>query len=293
MLLKPLLVSPPLCPACVYVCHCLFTPLVFYARCSLARQWPLRMKCLTWQYVSKPLEWKKAWWQQKVVCLERKGSLEQRKNVNVKGVTGRVYRQLENKRRCMQHLRREVISVSLQQSLDEERARPQFNLATYLPEQWHYKWAYWVRLPWPLLLVRPSTTRHCRRSMRLMHQPHCCSPNWGTSSIQCILAPLPLHHCVWRRKVGRGTRLMMVLTEYLSSGWRVMRHLSNLNIFHWAVMALSPGSHECMCVCVCARLHVCASKRPIWMLIISVWVFCMRMHVLVKAWEYYDTNQPP
>lgn len=144
------------------------------------------------------------------------------------------------------------------------------NLTTYLPEQWHYKWAYWVRLPWPLLLVRPRRTRHCCCSTHCMHQLHRCSPNWGTSSIQCILASLPLHHCVWRREVGRGIRLMMVLTEYLSSGWRVMRHLSNLNIFHWAVMALSPGPH----VCVWVRLHFRASERSIWMLIISVWVVC-------------------
>ncbi len=59
--------------------------------------------------------------------------------------------------------------------------------------------------------------------------------------------------------MGRGTRLMMVLTAYLSSGWRVMRHLSNLNIFHWAVMALSPGPHVCVRVCVLALLCVTES----------------------------------
>lgn len=45
---------------------------------------------------------------------------------------------------------------------------------------------------------------------------------------------------------------MMVLTEYLSSGWRVMRHLSNLNIFHWAVMALGPMY---ACECACTSVH--------------------------------------
>lgn len=50
----------------------------------------------------------------------------------------------------------------------------------------------------------------------------------------------PLRHHVCRQKMGRGTRLMMVLPAYLSSNWRVMQHLSNLNIFHWAVMVLSP-----------------------------------------------------
>lgn len=30
-----------------------------------------------------------------------------------------------------------------------------------------------------------------------------------------------------------------------------MRHLSNLNIFHWAVMALSPLPHVCVSGCVC------------------------------------------
>lgn len=52
---------------------------------------------------------------------------------------------------------------------------------------------------------------------------------------------------------GGGTRLMMVLTAYISSGWRVMRHLSNLNIFHWAVMALSSRPHVRVCVCGRAR----------------------------------------
>lgn len=63
---------------------------------------------------------KEAGWQQKAVCLQRKGNLEQRKEVNVKGITGRDYGQLENNRQCMQHLMREVISVSLQKSLDKE-----------------------------------------------------------------------------------------------------------------------------------------------------------------------------
>lgn len=83
--------------------------------------------------------------------------------------------------------------------------------------------------------------------------------NWASSSIQCVAVPYPLHHHVWRRKVGRATRLMMVLTVYLSSSWRVMRHLSNLNIFHWAVMALSPELHV-VCVCECACTCACHWK---------------------------------
>lgn len=79
--------------------------------------------------------------------------------------------------------------------------------------------------------------------------------------------------------MGRGTRLMMVLTAYLSSGWRVMRHLSNLNIFHWAVMALSPGPHVCVCLC----LHLCASLE-VYLNVNHICIsLCMRMRVLVKA----------
>lgn len=81
--------------------------------------------------------------------------------------------------------------------------------------------------------------------------------------------------------MGRGTRLMMVLTAYLSSGWRVMRHLSNLNIFHWAVMALSPGPHVYVYACVCLRL--CASVE----VYLNVNHICMSLRVtmcvLVKA----------
>lgn len=43
----------------VHVHHCLLSPPVFHAWCSLAGQWPLTMKCCSGQYVSKPLGWEK------------------------------------------------------------------------------------------------------------------------------------------------------------------------------------------------------------------------------------------
>lgn len=83
---------------------------------------------------------------------------------------------------------------------------------------------------------------------------------------------------------------MMVLTEYLSSGWRVMRHLSNLNIFHWAVMALSPGPHVCgrrVCSHLCASLEKCLKVNHICM------GLCGRMRVLVEACKCSDSSHPP
>lgn len=146
---------------------------------------------------------------------------------------------------------------ALRQFLNKESAGPGLYTTTCLSEQWHYKWPWWVRMSWPLVLVRAHRTRQCRCSEhapaarpqpppRLELHPACSSP------------PFLLHHHVCRRKMGRGARLMMVLTAYLSSGWRVMRHLSNLNIFHWAVMALSPRPAVCVCLCVCVRVRVCA-----------------------------------
>lgn len=75
---------------------------------------------------------------------------------------------------------------------------------------------------------------------------------------------------------------MMVLTAYLSSGWRVMRHPSNLNIFHWAVMAFSPQP-----VCACALLEVHSNVNHICLNL------CVRMCALVKARARQDTYQPP
>lgn len=251
MLLQPLLVNPPLVPSmccclCVYVYHCLLSPLVFYACCSLARQWPLRMKCRSGQYVSKPLGWKKAGWQQKAVCLERKRRLEEKE------------RALENNKdnACNKwggvlyvfHCNNPRIKNQQDLSSTQQPAFPNSDI-TSEPSESECPDLFCLRD----LVEQGSATALC------MHQPHRCSPNWGTSSIQCMLAPLPLHHRVWRRKVGRGTRLMMVLTAYLSSGWRVMRHLSNLNIFHWAVMALSPGPHVCVCVHVCVLAPLCVT----------------------------------
>ena len=138
-----------------------------------------------------------------------------------------------------------------QQYQNKERASPQLNLTTCL---------------FPALTLQAGTvsqtalTSCARETWQNEAAPPRRAPtsrHRGTSSIQCTPAPLPLYHRVWRRKVGRGTRLMMVLTAYLSSSWRVMRHLSNLNIFHWAVMALSPEPHVCVRVPVCA----CASVR--------------------------------
>lgn len=69
MLLKLLMVESTLVPGMclclyVYVYHCLLSPLVFYACCSLARQSPLRKKCHSGQCVSDPMGWKKrGWWQ--------------------------------------------------------------------------------------------------------------------------------------------------------------------------------------------------------------------------------------
>lgn len=72
-----------------------------------------------------------------------------------------------------------------------------------------------------------------------------------------------------------------------------MRHLSNLNIFHWAVMALSPGPHVYLCVCARLHLHLCASVE----VYLNVNHICMSllvtMRVLVKAREFCETNQPP
>lgn len=141
MLLKPLMVKPPLCPACVSVPVCTsiiaFSPLVFYACCSLARQWPLTMKCRSGQYVRNPLGWERGGWRQKAVCFERRRRLEQKKRV--KGMTGSLWIAWEQKRQFVQQMRRGFACFSLQQSPDKESARPQFNSATCLSEQRHYK----------------------------------------------------------------------------------------------------------------------------------------------------------
>lgn len=116
-------------------------------------------------------------------------------------------------------------------------------------------WDQWVETSFPYLLFKTSRTSSAPLPLKAqasLVQPRPTSPR----------SPFPLHHCVWRQEVGRAARLMTVLTTYLSSNWRVMRHLSNLNIFHWVVMAPSPGP----------RVRVFLSDWTwIWMLIVSSW----------------------
>lgn len=107
-----------------------------------------------------------------------------------------------------------------------------------------------------------SSNKSACAAARSVHQLHRCRHRRAAAdSIHRVRSapptPFPLHRHVCRRKMGRGTRLMTVLTAYLSSDWRVMRHLSNLNIFHWAVMVLSPWPAACECVPVCVRACVC------------------------------------